>query len=347
MKSVADIIKSIKLPTTQVIKERITSDKQVSVVKKLKKKGPPQSGLVVFQHNNLIEANYSLTLQEKRVILWLISQIQPTDEDFKKHTLTAKNFMELVGLTGHANYTILQKITLELMQKVLTIKKIDEYKTIQVAWLCSAVYEEKEGFVELSFAPEMQPFLLALKSKFTAIKLSDLMNFSSIYAVRIYELLKQYEDIGERTIEVENIRKMCGIQNKLKQYKEFKQRLILMAQREINLKSDIHFEFEEIKRVRKIVSIKFIISKNKNQETKITKPIQEKKRLPPLFFTLEEYGLSKRIINKIIKENPETDILNAIQAVEIQMKKGVVKNPKAMLISAIKENWHPEVFRKK
>ena len=37
--------------------------------KKIQKDLPPS--VVVFQHNNLIEARYSLTLQEKKIILWL------------------------------------------------------------------------------------------------------------------------------------------------------------------------------------------------------------------------------------------------------------------------------------
>ncbi len=55
---------------------------------KLKKKKELPPSVVVFQHNNLIEARYSLTLQEKKIILWLTSQIQSDDKDFKKHTLT-------------------------------------------------------------------------------------------------------------------------------------------------------------------------------------------------------------------------------------------------------------------
>src|SRR5437764_10960353 len=79
--------------------------------KKPEKRKELLPSVVVFQHNNLIEARYSLTLQEKKIILWLTSQIQTDDKDFKKHTLTVKDFMNLIGLTGNANYKELQKIT--------------------------------------------------------------------------------------------------------------------------------------------------------------------------------------------------------------------------------------------
>ena len=60
-----------------------------------KKSEDKSSSTVIFQHNNLIEARYSLTLQEKRLILWLISKIQPEEEDFKKHELAVQEFMNL------------------------------------------------------------------------------------------------------------------------------------------------------------------------------------------------------------------------------------------------------------
>jgi hypothetical protein len=205
---------------------------------------------------------------------------------------------------------------------------------------------ENKGIVSLRFDPAMKPFLLELKTHFTSIELSDSMKFRSIYSIRIYELLKQYENIGERTLGVDEIRKACGISNKLKKYSAFKEKVLLMAQKEINANFDIKFIFQELKTVRKITSIRFKISKNTNKPNAI-KPTPEPKRLPPIFFMLEEFGISKRIIYKILRENEELTIVNAINAVDIQIKKGQVRNPKAMLLTAIKEKWHPDVFKPK
>ena len=311
---------------------------------------PPS--VVVFQHNNLIEARYSLTLQEKKIILWLTSQIQPDDKDFKKHTLTVKEFMELMDLTGHANYKELQKITLGLIKKVLIIKEPDEQVTTQVSWLNSARYEEGEGFIRLSFAPEMHPFLLNLKNRFTSLDITDLMQFTSIHGIRIYELLKQYQTIGERVLSVEEIKECCGVKSKFKNYPDLERYILLIAQREINEKSDINIKFERIKPSRKITGIKFIITKNKAYEERSNPEkqghgAQEAKRKPAVADTLKEFGLSIRIINQILKENSEQVIQDAINAVDLQLAKGQVRNTKAMLMTAIKEKWHPEKYKAK
>ncbi len=78
--------------------------RNIQLKKQVKKKNNKEnedtsSSIVIFQHNNLIEARYSLTLQEKRLILWLISKIQPDEEDFKKHELAVQEFMNLLELT--------------------------------------------------------------------------------------------------------------------------------------------------------------------------------------------------------------------------------------------------------
>lgn len=313
---------------------------------KHKKKDDTSPSVVVFQHNNLVEARYSLTLQEKRLILWLISKVRPDEEDFKKHELSVQEFMDLMELKGHANYKELQKITLGLMKKILVIKKPDEKKLTQVAWINYAHYEEGSGRIQISFSDAMKPFLLHLKSKFTAIAITDLMQFTSIHAIRIYELLKQCEQMRERILSIDEIKACCGVTGKLKQYVDFENKLLLIAQREINEKSDIEFTFERKKTGRKITDIKFIIRKNKRHLGNIEQN-DETRNLGTnyLYYTLSEFGLPQSTIKKYIKTYSEQDITNAIKAVDRQIAKGAVRNPKAMLITAIKEKWHPERYK--
>ena len=325
----------------------VIKNAQITKKGKRKKKESPPS-VAIFQHNNLIEARYSLTLQEKRIILWLTSRIQPDDDDFNIHTLSVKEFMDILELKGKANYKELQKITLGLMKKVLVIKEPDKGITTQVAWINYARYEEKEGIIKLSFSSAMKPFLLNLKKTFTAIQMSDLMQLSSIHAIRIYELLKQHERIGERTLTIDEIKECCGIKGKLSRYSDFEKKVLLISQREINTKSDIKFKFEPIKHVRKFVAIKFLISKNEAYELRsnpeLAKQLQDPERKPPIFDMLREFGFSIPTVNKLIRENTEEVIQNAINAVDLQIAKGNVRNTKAMIRTAIKEKWNPDKY---
>lgn len=309
-----------------------------------------KNAMIAIQHNNLVEAKYSMTLQQKRVMIWLVSQIKPDDVDFKEHILTIKELIEICQLSGESSYKEIKNITFSLVEKgirIIDISDPNNKREIQVSWLSSADYYK--GQVKLSFSPKLKPYLLQLKDRFTAINALDLMQFKSVHAIRIYELLKQYQDIGERTLTIDEIKECCGVTGKLIKYSDFEQRLLLIAQREINEKSDIHFEFERIKPSRKIVGIKFIISKNKAYELRNNpvKEIQEVKRKPAVIDTLKEFGLSLRVINQILKENTEQTIQNAINAVDLQLSRGQVRNTKAILMTAIKEQWHPEKYKQR
>ena len=309
-----------------------------------------KNSIIAIQHNNLVEAKYSMTLQQKRIMIWLVSQIKPDDIDFKEHVLNIRELIKICQLSGESSYKEIKDITFSLIEKgirIIDITDPENKREIQVSWLSSADYYK--GQVKLSFSPKLKPYLLQLKEKFTTINVIDLMQFKSIHAIRIYELLKQYQDIGERTLGIEEIKECCGVKDKFKQYIEFEKYLLLIAQREINEKSDIHFEFERIKPSRKIVGIKFIISKNKAYELRNNpvKETQEVKRKPPITDTLKEFGLSSRVINQILEENTEQTIQNAINAVDLQLSRGQVRNTKAMLMTAIKEQWHPEKYKQR
>ena len=323
--------------------------KKAKINRNAKKTKPHyKNAMIAMQHNNLVEAKYSMTLQQKRVMIWLVSKIKPDDIDFKEHVLSIRELIEICQLSGESSYKEIKNITFSLIEKGIRIIDITDpsnKREIQVSWLSSADYSH--GQVKLSFSPKLKPYLLQLKEKFTAVSTLDLMQFKSIHAIRIYELLKQYQDIGERILTIDDIKECCGVQDKLKQYTEFEKYLLLISQREINGKSDINFNFERIKKGRKIVAIKFIISKNKayEQRNNPDKQLQEVKRKPPVIYTLKEFGLSMRVINQILKENSEEVIQDAINAVDVQLSRGNVRNTKAMLMIAIKEKWHPEKYK--
>ena len=315
-----------------------------------KTKNSYKNAMIAIQHNNLVEAKYFMTLQQKRIMIWLISQIKPDDIDFKEHVLSIRELINICQLSGESSFKEIRDITFSLIEKgirIIDITDPDNKREIQVSWLSSADYYQ--GQVKLSFSPKLKPYLLQLKEKFTAINVIDLMQFKSVHAIRIYELLKQYQDIGERTLTIDEIKECCGVKGKHKQYIDFEKYLLLIAQREINEKSDIHIEFERIKQSRKIVGIKFIISKNKAYELRNNpiKETQEVKRKLAVIDTLKEFGLSLRVINQILKENTEQTIQNAINAVDLQLSRGQVRNAKAMLITAIKEQWHPEKYKQR
>ena len=223
---------------------------------------------LIVKHNKLIEANYKLTLQEQKLILTLAREITKEDNDFKKYIFTVEELANILGLEKKGYYSELKEITKSLISRVIQIKEPDGL--LQVSWLNSAKYYENKGIVELSFSNDLKPYLLQLGEHFTKLEFKQLVNLSSIYAIRIYELCKQYEKIKERTIEIEKLKIMLGIEKtEYKLYGDFKKRVLEIAEREIKEKTDINISFEEIKTGRKVTSIKFLIEKKEFEKSEI------------------------------------------------------------------------------
>ncbi|HDR4909283.1 TPA: replication initiation protein [Bacillus cereus] len=222
---------------------------------------------IVSKSNTLIEANSRLNLVEQKILLCLASNIEPNDRDFKTYTFSIKHFHNLLGLNGSTKYSELSKITKELLSKVIEIRTGEEL--IQVSWLSSAIYNRNKGTIDMRFDPLLKPFLLELSSKFTSYRLANVIKLKSTYAIRIYELLKQYEDLKERTISLENLRYYLDAMDIYPNYANFKQRVLKPSQKELNQNTDISFEFEEIKLGRKVQKIKFIICGQKKKDNNL------------------------------------------------------------------------------
>ncbi len=217
----------------------------------------------------IMNSSYDLSLEEQKIILTLASMVQPTDEEFKIYKFRIKDFIKLLGLKTQTKYTEIPKITKELMKKVFEIE--EGKKVIQVAWLSSAAYEKGTGCVELEFSPRLKPYMLKLNTMFTQYKLDNILNMKSKYSSRIYELLKcnEFKKQGYIEIELEELRKMLKAEKVYPLYANFKQKLLTVSQKELKEKTDISFEFEEIKTSRKVTSIKFIIHSNGNARNEV------------------------------------------------------------------------------
>jgi plasmid replication initiation protein len=219
---------------------------------------------LIVKSNYIVEASYKLSLGEQRVIYVLTSMIKPDDKEFKTYRLTVKEFAEILGTKSKDMYAQVARYVEGLRDRDLTI--IKEKSILKTKWLSSAEYFIDDGYVELCFDPKLKPYLLMLKERFTKLSLDRMVSFKSQYSGRIYELLKQYEKIGERVFRLDELKSLLGIGfDEYTHYGLFKQRILSKAKEEINTDSDLQIEFEEIKTRRKVTDLKFYIKSNKSE----------------------------------------------------------------------------------
>ncbi|WP_186672970.1 replication initiation protein [Sporosarcina sp. BP05] len=228
---------------------------------------------IVAQSNELITARHNnpLTSREQKLILAMVSEIQPDDEDFKEYRISLKNFNELLGLKGSTKYTQMREIMENLMKKTIQIPRKDK-GWLLVHWVSSAEYVDGSGVIELTFSPKLKPYLLQLQ-QYTSYKLSNILSLNSTYSIRLYEIIKRYSYLGTWDCPLENLREMIGVQEDMyKQYGHFKSRVLKRAVDEVNEKTDVKVVFEEIKKGRSVDKIKFTIRKSSAPEIE---PVEE------------------------------------------------------------------------
>ena len=305
---------------------------------------------IVRKANSLIEATYKLSAIEQKIVLYLVSTISPSDEDFKPYQFKIKNFFEFIGYSD-TNYTWLEENLLSLKNRNLRIVYENESGKkviLNVNWLSSSKYVEGSGCVELRFDPNMRPFLLQLRNRFTNYHLSNVVQLKSQFSIRLYELLKQYEKIGKRAFGLYDLRSTLGIdEDQYQQYTDFRKRVILAAQSELQEKTDICFTFKETRVSRKVDVLTFFIKSNVLKpipfdEAEIIIPENDMEAelnslldlLPATYKTRK--SVKKVLEDSLIKNGFEYVMRNVVYTNE---KSSTIQNYRAYLVKALNNDY--------
>lgn len=280
----------------------------------------------------------------------MIARIQPEDEDFKPYRISLNELADFLGINKNHIYADCKKITKKLLEKVVEIQ--EPGRLLQTHWVSSADYIDGTGQVSLTFDPLLKPYLLQLKGNFTSSKLEMLLSFKSQYTMRMYTLLKQYERLKVREIELQQLRDVLGIRvHQYKKYNDLKKDILESTQKEFKAKSDIYFEFDEIKCGRRVSAIRFHIFTKKLIEAPINNTLIQ----PILDFPLPEAHVNMPL-DKLMAIVPEQHrakktIQTALEAFEKKhgfdyVKRNILySNAKAarsyagFLSNALKEDW--------
>ena len=218
--------------------------------------------------NELIQqSRFDLSTQQQKVVLYLISQISPFDEDFKECEFDIIDFCKVCGIDYDSgrNYEMLKTQIKKIADKSIWVKLDDDEVETLLRWIEKPYINKRSGKIRIKLDEDMKPFLLQLRKNFTQYELIYTLHFKSKYSIRLYELIKSihYNELEtyKRYYSIEEIRKLLGIEEgKLLDFKNLKARVLKPAIDEINMYSDKSITAEWIKKVNKVVGVEIIIS---------------------------------------------------------------------------------------
>ena len=234
---------------------------------------------LVVKDNALIDASFNLSLVEQRLMLIAIVEAREI-QDLTPDTpieIKASSYREQYNTDSSEAYKQLSEATKQLFNRQFSY--IDKYKgddAITVSrWLNEATYINNKGTVVIYLNRNVISMISRLEANFTKYLLDQVSDFKSQYSIRLYELLIKYKDIGNsKKYTIEEIRSLLGIGvNEYKVLADFKKRVLDLAVKEINDKTDTTIKYEQFKEGRTISHILFKIGKKLAKKKKDSKDL--------------------------------------------------------------------------
>jgi plasmid replication initiation protein len=261
-----------------------------------------QKGMMVYKAKEINDACCRLSNDAYKLVLLYISMIKPDDDPEKEKSILLRDYCLITEENEYTMRNKIHDLCVEIQNNSLSFRKANG-DFIIVNWFSSAEWNDEEKKIILTSHKKVKPFLFDLKKRLDAIYGTEveqtlemtentsgkyisypygrLANIKGKYTIRFYEILKPFRKIGYLKINLNELRMMIGAfkgtieydgNGDVKKtpkfiypaYANFKQSIIDIVQKEMEEKTDIIFTFETFKKGKKVISIKFIISENKD-----------------------------------------------------------------------------------
>ena len=224
---------------------------------------------LVVKDNALINASYSLSLVEQRLILLAIvitrRHHHNMEWDFllgKPIEISASDYIEAFDVSRQTAYEALQTASKTLFQRQFSYQERGEvkgmwYKTSR--WVSDIAYMNETATVSFTFAPAVLPLITQLEKHLTSYELQQVASLNSSYAVRLYEILIAWRTTGKTPqISLEDLRNKLGVINgEYERMSNFKNRVLDYSIEQINEHTDIKASYEQHKQGRKVIGFTF------------------------------------------------------------------------------------------
>jgi len=245
----------------------LTRNNELSVLSK------PQQipNLKVTKSNELVEAGYKVTLNEQRLLLMAIAQIDSRRGGVNRDNyfiINASEYAQCFGMDIKNAYRALNIASDRLYDR--DIKTYDKNNNVKerFRWVFHIKYQEKRGHVELGFSPNAIKHLTGLSKRFTSYELKQVTELESQYSIRLYELLMQFANHPKKVliIDLEKFRLRLDLVDRYPRYFDLNKRVITPSMDEINKYTNINVRCETKRKGRVVTTLEFYLDQSVQQE---------------------------------------------------------------------------------
>lgn len=205
---------------------------------------PDQQNFFVAKSNDLIQqSRFSMTVQESKIILFLISKIKPMDVGNEVYSISVREFNKVCNIDYNSgkNYADAKKALKAIADKSIWVRQPDGDE-ILLRWLNHVRLNKETNCFDITFHEDMLPYLYDLQTRYTRYCLNNVLTMKSKYGIRLYELLKSYQFRKEASFSVDELRKRLDAE-KYERYPDFRRFVLEKAIEDINECSDISVSY--------------------------------------------------------------------------------------------------------
>lgn len=306
---------------------------------------------LIRQSNELVEANYRLSIAEQKVILNVCTQIDPTKDHFERIKISAKSLSKACGFSQNNGYEQLQEIAKKLLSRVIILRKRGSKDWYGTHWVQACEYvkgkEGQESYVFFELDPRLCPQLLQLKERFLKLNISSIVSFRHVYSTRFYMIFLNRLKIGHMRLSFDRLRVLLVLGEKYS-IKDMKRYVIKQSVDEINQASSLEVTYSYYKEAgsRKHVGVDFYFHAKKGTALLKESEAPQQKNEDEIVFNEQENEVYERMV-RLGKLDPDvaTELIQHYGAArckrnfEAQRRKGTAKNLAGLVIRAIQEDW--------
>jgi len=228
---------------------------------------------LVVKTNRLNTVTQNLSLTEVRIMQLAIVDARETGKGLstdKPLTISASRYAEAFGVSRQSAYEAILKAEKSLFDRRFSFLDDDD-KMVKSRWVQRVKYLDDEASIEVILTYDVVKEVTRIdgyEQFFTQYLLEQTAHMNSAYSVRLYELLVQWKTAKKTPVfELQQFREQLGVENnEYQRMYDFKNRVLDVAVKEINEKTDIQTSYDQVKRGRKIIGFKFVV-KEKPKKT--------------------------------------------------------------------------------
>ncbi|MGL5439856.1 MAG: replication initiation protein [Filifactoraceae bacterium] len=276
---------------------------------------------ILMKHNDIVNGKYEITVNSNRVFTYLLYEFQ---KDLDKSKLSCEISRDKLAslVNGNVDKTAkgLTTILMNLRKKDLFL--IDELQDGSIDFIAggfidNATYNNKtDKFTIVADARIHKLLHRYLEDGYTPINLEIWLSLKNRYSQRLYDLLRAWTGTKTTvTYSIEKLRSLMMLENKYKQYPDFRKRVIIPAIDELNSTGYFEISYNENKKGRNIESIDFVV-KDLDKRKYFTKGVEEEISLFKEVAVSMDDDSSQKVEN-VVKVNKETCIKEAVKEIFI------------------------------